>query len=313
MGFVLDPSEAKELIERNPRNRDVLFPYINGHDLNSTPDQTASRWVINFRDWPLERAEQYPECLAIVRERVKPERDRNPNKQRRELWWRFTRPTVDLYEAITNLERVLVLAQVSNTVAPAFVYSKMVYSHKLIVFPYDDDARFGLLTSALHRVWAVRYSSTMRADVSYAPSDCFETFPQPVLVNGVIDAGNALDQHRREVMLNRKEGLTTIYNRVNDPDEHSNDIAILRDFHVELDHVIAAAYGWEDLDLDHDFRETRQGLRYTFDPTTVTEVLDRLLELNHARYADEVRRGLHDRKSGTKKQRAKGQASFDGL
>jgi hypothetical protein len=107
--------------------------------------------------------------------------------------------------------------------------------------------------------------------------------------------------------------LTVTYNRLNDRYERSSDIAKLRDLHVALDHAVAAAYGWEDLDLDHDFRQTRQGLRYTLDPATVTEVLDRLLELNHSRYADEVRRGLHDRKSGTKKRRAKGQASFDGL
>ena len=64
------------LISDDPRNADVLFPYINGDDLNSSPSQTANRWVINFFDWPLEKAEKYPKCLQIVRERVKPERDR---------------------------------------------------------------------------------------------------------------------------------------------------------------------------------------------------------------------------------------------
>ncbi len=74
MGFVLEPEEALALIAKDPRNRDVLFPYLNGEDLNSRPDQSPSRWVINFHDWPLERAEAYPDCMAIVREKVKPER-----------------------------------------------------------------------------------------------------------------------------------------------------------------------------------------------------------------------------------------------
>jgi hypothetical protein len=52
MGFVLEPMEA-QLIDRELRNRHVLFPYLNGEDLNSRPDQSPSRWVINFRDWPL--------------------------------------------------------------------------------------------------------------------------------------------------------------------------------------------------------------------------------------------------------------------
>ena len=85
MGFVLEPEEAQRLIEKNPRNKDVLFPYLNGEDLNSRPDQSPSRWVINFFDWPLDRdsapdgyqgpvAADYPDCLAIVEEKVKPER-----------------------------------------------------------------------------------------------------------------------------------------------------------------------------------------------------------------------------------------------
>ena len=55
--------------------RDVVFRYLNGEDLNSRPDCSPSRWVINFFDWPLDEAEQYPACLEIVRQRVKPHRD----------------------------------------------------------------------------------------------------------------------------------------------------------------------------------------------------------------------------------------------
>ena len=50
-GFVMQPEEAARLIETNPRNREVIFPYLNGQDLNSQPDQSPKRWVINFFDW----------------------------------------------------------------------------------------------------------------------------------------------------------------------------------------------------------------------------------------------------------------------
>ena len=33
MGFVMTPEEAQALIDRDPRNREVLFPYLNGEDL----------------------------------------------------------------------------------------------------------------------------------------------------------------------------------------------------------------------------------------------------------------------------------------
>ena len=53
MGFTITEAEAHALIERDPKNAEVLFPYLNGEDLNSHPEQKPSRWVINFWDWPL--------------------------------------------------------------------------------------------------------------------------------------------------------------------------------------------------------------------------------------------------------------------
>jgi len=50
LGFVLTPQEAADLSEADERNRDVLFPYLTGEDLNGRPDHSASRWIINFFD-----------------------------------------------------------------------------------------------------------------------------------------------------------------------------------------------------------------------------------------------------------------------
>lgn len=60
---------------------------------------------------------------------------------------------------------------------------------------------------------------------------------------------------------------------------------------------MAGAYGWGDLDLDHGFWDTGQGRRFIIGPTARAEVLDRLLELNHQRYAEEVAAGLHPKKA----------------
>jgi len=183
------------------------------------------------------------------------------------------------------------------------------------VFAYDDDAHFGLLSSGFHYWWAVTRASTMRTDIRYTPTDCFETFPQPDLTEAVGKAGGALDAHRRALMLERWEGLTKTYNRVHDPDERAEDIAELRRLHVELDHAVAAAYGWDDLPMDHDFHETRQGIRYTFSPATRTELLDRLLELNHQRAAAEAAAGVtRQRRGGARRRRpADGQTSLEAL
>jgi hypothetical protein len=183
------------------------------------------------------------------------------------------------------------------------------------VFAYDDDVHFGLLSSAFHYWWAVAHASTMRTDLRYTPTDCFETFPQPELTEAVGKAGGALDAHRRALMLERWEGLTKTYNRVHNPDERAEDIAVLRRLHVELDYAVAAAYGWDDLPMDHDFHDSRQGVRYTLGPTTRTELLDRLLELNHEQAAAEAAAGLtQQRRSGGRRRRAAaGQTSLEAL
>jgi hypothetical protein len=81
--------------------------------------------------------------------------------------------------------------------------------------------------------------------------------------------------------------------RFHDRGEQSADIARLRALHVEMDQAVAAAFGWSDLDLGHGFHATKQGERYTISETARRTLLDRLLSLNHQRYAEEVKAGLH--------------------
>jgi hypothetical protein len=63
-----------------------------------------------------------------------------------------------------------------------------------------------------------------------------------------------------------------------------------------MDQAVAAAYGWSELDLDHGFHATKQGERYTISEPARRTVLEKLLELNHQRYDEEVKAGLHDKK-----------------
>ncbi|MEU0368668.1 hypothetical protein ABZ070_00095 [Streptomyces sp. NPDC006283] len=49
----------------------------------------------------------------------------------------------------------------------------------------------------------------------------------------------------------------------------------------------------ETFPLDHGFHETDQGTRYTIGLLVRTEIIDRVRQLNHQAYADEVHLGLH--------------------
>jgi hypothetical protein len=324
LGFVLTPTEAQSLVASDPNNTRVIFPYLDGQDLNSAFDHTPTRWIIYFFDWPLNRqsapigyegpvASDFKQCLSIVEEKVKPERASNNDKRRREIWWQFTRPTTKLYHRVKERKWVLAIAtQATKYVAFGKIVNPTIFSNALAVITLDSHCAFAVLSSSFHELWARQFASYNLDLLRYSPTDLFETFPFPY---GVIEKGDAVYDslggfgecylcQRVAIMTMRREGLTDIYNRFHNPDESSFDIQKLRDLHDEMDNAVAAAYGWSDLNLDHGFHETKQGIRFTISEPARREVLQRLLKLNHERYAEEVKQGLHDKKKGATKRAA---------
>ncbi|MGM0358527.1 Eco57I restriction-modification methylase domain-containing protein [Streptomyces griseoaurantiacus] len=301
MGFVLESEDARALISEDPKYAEVVFPYLNGEDLNSRPDQSASRWAIDFRDWPEEKARQYSKVWDLVERTVKPVRDKSAPDSPIKFWqhWRH-RP--DLHDAITGLDKVIVIALVSKTAIPVRQPTGQVFSHMLGVFATDSAAQLALLSSAIHYWWAIQRASSLKGDLRYTPSDVYETFPRPAETKALHTAGNVLESAQKAAMSTRKIGLTGLYNRFHAESQMDSDIQDVRDAHVIVDQAVAEAHGWNDLNLKHGFHETRQGIRFTIAPDIQTEILDRLLELNHVRYKEELDRGLHTREA--KKRRA---------
>lgn len=327
MGFTLPEEEALAMIERDPKNRDVLFPYLNGKDLNGHPEQKPSRWVINFWDWPEDKAREYEEPYQIVLEKVKPEREKQKDKGGKEKWWAFLRTRPELYHVIGRghafvrhpedwdpntkpMERVLVIGRVSNTGAFSFVPNEWIYSEQIVVFSTDDFADYALMQSSIHGVHAWKQSSKLGTGMRYTPTDVFETFPFPE--KGASPTLRRLGERyhtlRSEIMRDEWIGLTKLYNRFHDPDDRDPRIQELRDLHRQIDEAVAEAYGWDDLDLDHDFHEVahlpeNDRVRFTISEGARLEVLRRLARLNRERYEEEVRLGLHGSGSNTRSRR----------
>lgn len=270
--------------------------------MNSRPDQSPSRWVINFHDWPLETAQTYSDCWTRIETLVKPERQRkNPNgeyalrKPLPQRYWQYCDKRPGLYKAIHDKNRVLVAALTSKYISISFQPNGIVYSHATVVIALDSLSVFTLLNSSLHDAWVRKYASTLETRVRYTPTDVFENFPFPAQVDTLEHIGNRYNELRTSIMREHKDGLTTTYNHFHNPQESAHDIACLRELHREMDEAVAAAYGWSDLDLGHGFHTTKQGVRYTISEPARREMLDRLLALNHQRYAEEVAAGLHDK------------------
>ena len=290
-GFILESEEAGEWITEEPRNSEVLFPYLNGEDLNSRPDCSASRWVVDFNERSQEAARQYELPWRHIFDKVRPERvvkDAEKYPRMVKEWWKYWNSRPAMRKAIADLDEVLVIARVSKTVMPVRVSTGSVMSEATVVFATDSHAQQAVLSSSFHQYWAIAYGSGMRSDPRYTPSDVFETFPRPEPTPELEAIGRTLDAERREIMLRRELGLTKLYNLINDPGLEAGtdpDVDRMRAIHVELDAAVAAAYGWDDLDLTHGFHTYRKMTRWTVPPATRVEILDRLLEENHRRAA----------------------------
>jgi hypothetical protein len=300
-GFVLSNDEANVLLKHSGYSA-VVRPYIGGIDAYSlVKPHIPERYVIYFGKMSQEQAKKWPLAYSIVYERVYPERKDHKTPQLREKWWQFKRPTPDLYAECAGVGRVIVKTQVSRTFAFLFLPTIFIFDQRLIVFPDDRSSTFAVLQSSLHEAWADRYSATLKNDMSYTPQDCFETFAFPIGEGDIASIGERFHEKRSDSMALNGVGLTEFYHRFHDTDESAAEIVELRDLNVEMDKVVAAAYGWSDLDLGHGFHETKQGTQFTISEAARRDVLSRLLKLNHERHAEEVAQGLHDKTKGKPK------------
>jgi hypothetical protein len=290
---------------------------MNGDDLNSDPEQRPSRWVINFWDWPEERARKYKKPWAWIEERVKPERQRRDEKGnfvlRRPLpdrWWQYGDKRPALYHAIGRghsfeqhpegwrpdrkpLKEVLVTAFVGKYFGPSVVANNAVFSHACAVFSVSPPCAFAaLLNSSIGQAWVWQQSSRMKTDLRLAPSDAIETFPFPERVETLDVVGKSYLAARREIMRAEGLGLTKLYNRFHNPKDADPRIKRLRQQLREIDVAVACAYRWNDLDMSHGFHEVpflaeNDRVRYTISEPARLEVLRLLGELNRERFQAE--------------------------
>jgi hypothetical protein len=291
-GFILEPNEAARLIAKNPKNKDVLFPYLNGEDLNTNPDQGPSRWGINFFDWDEDYCRNnYPDCFDIVERLVKPERsklndDNSTNKNRKNNWWLFGSDAKTLYRTIAGMEKVLVISEVTKYCSFSISSTDLVFMHTLKIVASSSNKDYSLVNSSLHEYWAWKYSSTMGGNtLRYILDASFETFPFPKNSSKeskeeLEEIGEKYHEFRRQLMADMQLGLTKTYNLFHDPEcnlsniekakeirefkqsnlqipleEAIQRIEKLRELHKQMDEAVLKAYGWsEDSPLERGLR-----------------------------------------------------------
>ena len=352
LGFTFDDTDKSEaassvsdmerIVVNNPSNREVIFPYIGGEELNSSPTHAHHRYAISFGDVPLRRdrsldswqrmldnarrhyirrglvpldypgrvAADWPDVLAIVEAKVRPSRESlsssTIDRSHRQKWWLYANTRPELSTAIAGLERILVTARIGNSCAFTFLPAGVICNEKIVVFPFSRGAPFAVLQSRVHEIWARFFSSTLKDDLQYTPSRCFETFPFPEgwEAHPTLDAaGRVYFEYRSSLMVDNDDGMTKTYNRFHDIYETDPRIMELRELHAAMDRTVLDAYGWTniptdcDFFLDYEIDETtwgrkRKPYRYRWPETVRDEVLARLLALNAERAAAEARAGV---------------------
>jgi hypothetical protein len=249
-GFVLTPAEAKQLLAGKPDSwSEIVRPYLIGDDLTKDPRQEPSRYIIDFGHRSLEEAADFPEALDIVRERVKPQRDKVRRDTYRRNWWRFSEPLREMREAIAGFDRYIASPAQAKRIQFSFVDAHICPSNLVTIFAFRDDYAMGVLSSFAHDNWLRAGWSTLEDRLRYTPSTVFATFPWPKPTpeqrEAIAVATRELLDLRQTLCLEHNTGLTNLYNAMEE-----GGFAGLASCHRTLDRHVAAAYGWSIADVD---------------------------------------------------------------
>jgi len=235
--------------------------------------------------------QNFPAAYQHILLNVKPERDLNNEKSRRENWWLFGRRRPELRQALSGLNRYIATTETAKHRFFQFLDKSILPDHGLVNIASADALHLAVLSSTIHVTWALAQGGRLGVgnDPRYNKSRCFDTFPFPVCTAAQAQRlralGEELDAHRKaRLAAEPRLTMTGLYNVMArlaagdalEPAERAiHDaglVGVLAEIHRALDAATAEAYGWP------------TGLE-------AAEVLHRLVALNRARLAEE-RQGL---------------------
>lgn len=160
-------------------NSKVIKPWANGNDITKRPTDT---WIIDFGpSMDLNQASMFEMPFCHVQENVKPQRDAQNDKARKEKWWLHGRSGNDMRKAMAPLQRHIVTPRVAKH--RFFVWQPVAVwpDSRLFAICLEHPAAFGVLGSRQHEVWSLAMASMhgVGNDPTYNAKSCFETYPFP--------------------------------------------------------------------------------------------------------------------------------------
>ena len=193
----------------------LLHPYRNGRDLTDRPRGVLV--IDTFGLTELELRTRYPATWQWLHDRVKPERDHNPRKARRENWWLFGESQPRMRASVVGLARYIATGQTAKHRIFQFLDATILPDDKLIAIALDDPFALGVLSSCVHVAWALATGATLEDRPVYNKRTCFEAFPFPVATAAqrarIGELAETIDAQRKRVLAAHDElTLTGLYN-----------------------------------------------------------------------------------------------------
>ncbi len=319
-GFFLTEKEAEGIIHQEKESEAVIFPFIGGIDLNSNFEVKPSCYIINFFSLTEEQSRKYLVCFDRINQIVRPVREKVNRESYRKNWWQFAEKRKELYTRAAKSNFCLAVTKTGKYFNFVKIPKNYVFDQSLTVLPVDNLSYFPFLQSSIHEAWFTYFGSTLKTDRRYSPAEAFETFPFPDFRGCESELTKMADEMYgcRENLLKTLEiGLTKLYNLFHIQDLNINHIdkvckcgsdkaskainmfSELRHHHKLVDEKVKELYGWNDIQLEYGFYEVdylseNDRVRYTINPNSRKEILNRLLDLNHKIYEKEISEGLHD-------------------
>jgi hypothetical protein len=284
-GFVLSVKEAEFLSATNDHAASLIKPYRNGGELVGHPKRKFVIDAFGFTD--IELRQHHPAIYQHLLATVKSERSKNRRKAFRDRWWIFGEPRRTFRPALANIGRYIGTTETAKHRVFQFLAESVVPDHMIIAVASNDAAHLAILSSHIHKTWALESGGTLEDRPRYSKSRCFDPFPfpdpSPALRDQLRAAGEELDATRKRVLEDHPDltmtGLYNVLEKVKaggaltekeDDVKTRGRVLILKELHETIDRLAAQAYGWP--------ADMEDG-----------EILARLVALNAERAREEAR------------------------